>query len=63
VVGIFGSALMKHVMSDALANASKCLGFSLNAQEYAVSFYKRLGFHVIGEPFVDANIVHYTMER
>jgi predicted GNAT family N-acyltransferase len=58
-----GSALMKHVMSDALANASNCLGFSLNAQEYAVTFYKRLGFQVIGEPFLDANIVHYTMER
>jgi predicted GNAT family N-acyltransferase len=58
-----GSTLMQHVMSDALANASNCLGFSLNAQEYAVSFYKRLGFQVIGEPFLDANIVHYAMER
>jgi len=54
---------MKHVMSDALANASNCLGFFLHAQQYAVSFYKRLGVQVIGEPFLDANIVHYTMER
>ncbi len=43
-----GSALMKHVMSDALD---------------AVPFYEKLGFRVVGEPFLEANIIHYTMEK
>jgi predicted GNAT family N-acyltransferase len=54
---------MKHAMSDVLVNTSNYLGFALNAQEYAISFYKRFGFQVIGEPYLDAVIVHYTMER
>jgi predicted GNAT family N-acyltransferase len=58
-----GSALMKHVMSDALANGSDCVGFLLEAQEYAVPFYEKVGFHVVGEPFLEANIIHYTMEK
>ena len=58
-----GSALMKYVMSDALANGPSCLGFRLDSQEYAVLFYEKLGFHVVGEPFFDANIIHYAMEK
>jgi predicted GNAT family N-acyltransferase len=50
-------------MSDALDNCSDCLGFLLNAQEYVVPFYEKLGFRVVGEPFLEANIIHYTMER
>jgi predicted GNAT family N-acyltransferase len=58
-----GSALMKHVMSDALEHAPACLGFRLDAQEYAVPFYQKLGFRIVSEPFLDANIIHYTMEK
>lgn len=58
-----GSALMKHVMSDALDSEPACAGFRLDAQEYAVPFYQKLGFRVVGEPFLDANIIHYAMER
>jgi len=58
-----GSAVMKHIMSDALDNDPACLGFRLDAQEYAVPFYERLGFRVVGEPFLDAGIIHYAMER
>jgi predicted GNAT family N-acyltransferase len=54
---------MKHVMSDALANGSDCLGFLVEAQEYAVPFYEKLGFRVVGEPFLEAKIVHYAMEK
>ena len=54
---------MKYVMSDASANGPSCLGFRLDSQEYAVPFYQKLGFHVVGEPFLDANIIHYAMEK
>jgi predicted GNAT family N-acyltransferase len=54
---------MKHVMSDALDNGSDCLGFLLEAQEYAVPFYEKLGFHIVSQPFLEANIIHYTMEK
>jgi predicted GNAT family N-acyltransferase len=58
-----GSALMKYLMSDALANSKNDLGFRLDAQEYAVPFYEKLGFRISGEPFLDANIIHYAMEK
>jgi predicted GNAT family N-acyltransferase len=57
-----GNALMKYVMSDALDH-SDCLGFLVEAQEYAVPFYEKLGFRVVGEPFLDANITHCRMEK
>jgi predicted GNAT family N-acyltransferase len=34
-----GSSLMTHVKSDALDNDPACLGFRLDAQQYAVPFY------------------------
>ena len=34
----------------------------LNAQEYAVDFYKKMGFVVCGEKFMEAGIPHYPME-
>jgi predicted GNAT family N-acyltransferase len=58
-----GYALMKHVMWDALDNDPECFGFRLDAQQYAVPFYKKLGFHIVSEPFLDANIIHYAMEK
>jgi predicted GNAT family N-acyltransferase len=58
-----GSALMKHVMSDALHNDPACAGFRLDAQQYAVPFYEKLGFHIVSEPFLDAGIIHRTMEK
>jgi predicted GNAT family N-acyltransferase len=58
-----GSALMKHLMSDASDNDPACVGFRLDAQHYAVPFYRKLGFHIVSEPFLDAGIVHYTMEK
>ncbi len=54
---------MKYAMSDALDSGSDCLGFLVEAQQYAVPFYEKLGFHVVGEPFLEANIIHYTMEK
>jgi predicted GNAT family N-acyltransferase len=58
-----GCALMKHVMSDALDNEPACAGFRLDAQQYAVPFYQKLGFRIVSEPFLDAGIIHYAMEK
>lgn len=33
----------------------------LGAQEHALNFYKKLGFEIISEKYMDANIPHYKM--
>ena len=35
----------------------------LNAQSHAQGFYERLGYHVTGSPFYEANIEHITMKK
>lgn len=35
----------------------------LNAQTYAVGFYRRYGFEVAGPEFMDAGIAHVAMQR
>lgn len=35
----------------------------LNAQTHATDFYRRLGYHVISESFMDAGIPHVAMEK
>jgi predicted GNAT family N-acyltransferase len=54
-----GRALMKHVMADALDNDPACLGFRLDAQQYVVPFYEKLGFHVVSEPFLEGE--HHSL--
>lgn len=34
---------------------------TLSAQTHALGFYERAGFHVVGEPFIDAGIPHRKM--
>ena len=36
---------------------------TLHARETAVAFYLRLGYRVVGEPFVEVTIPHRTMEK
>lgn len=35
----------------------------LAAQTQALNFYKKLGYQICSEPFMDANIEHYLMEK
>lgn len=35
----------------------------LAAQEQAVPFYEKLGYHICSDSFIDANIKHYLMEK
>jgi len=49
-----------------LVDRARQIGLSqvdLNAQSYAVPFYERLGFVVIGETFMDAGIPHRPMRH
>jgi predicted GNAT family N-acyltransferase len=36
---------------------------TLAAQTHALGFYERAGFHVVGDPFMDAGIPHRLMVR
>ena len=48
-----------------MANAARAQGahtLRLHAQKQAVPFYKHLDFKVVGEPFIEAEIPHVTME-
>lgn len=47
----------KQIVSSGISNSI------LNAQTHAVSFYKRLGYETISEPFMDAGIPHVTMKK
>ena len=54
-----GAAVMQALMQEA---AKRGMGeLHLNAQLSAVDFYKRLGFHLEGEVFMEAGIAHQTM--
>lgn len=35
----------------------------LSAQSQVLDFYQKLGYQVCSEPFIDANIEHYLMEK
>jgi len=53
-----GAALLEHVLNDTLTLGRTIY---LHSQKNAVRFYERHGFSIIGEPFEEAEIVHYKM--
>mgnify|MGYP001627785039 CR=1 FL=1 len=53
-----GEKMLRHLMSEA---AGQVRDLHLSAQEHAVPFYQRSGFHVCTEPYDDAGIPHYGM--
>lgn len=56
-----GQMLMKEI--ERCANELKLGKLKLNAQVSAVAFYKKLGYHIISEEFMDAGIPHVTMTK
>ena len=56
-----GRALMKALEAEAAAKGHAAV--LLGAQETAVPFYRRLGYRVEGEAFLDAGIVHFWMRK
>lgn len=55
----WGEALMRALLAWCAREGRETV--ILDAQEYAVPFYERLGFRAEGEPFMDAGIPHRRM--
>ncbi|MBW0146547.1 GNAT family N-acetyltransferase [Marinobacter arenosus] len=53
-----GEALLHHLISEAAGHFDE---LRLSAQEHAISFYQRSGFHVCSSPYDDAGIPHVDM--
>jgi predicted GNAT family N-acyltransferase len=58
-----GLSLMHAVMEDIKSAMPDCKTMRLEAQDYAIPFYERLGFAVVGDGFLDCNIPHHWMEK
>jgi predicted GNAT family N-acyltransferase len=56
-----GRALLQTLLD--LAERQGLSRVTLSAQIHALGFYERAGFHVVGEPFMDAEIPHRKMVR
>ncbi len=54
--------MLLHTLLD-LAARQGLARVTLSAQIHALGFYQRAGFHVVGEPFMDAGIPHRKMVR
>lgn len=54
-----GTALMHWLLRE--AGSRQMQQVTLNAQAYAIEFYKKFGFQVIGKEFLDAGISHVRM--
>lgn len=57
----FGRYLMQQIIAEAQRLEAHTL--RLHAQADAVTFYEHLGFHTVGEPFIEAGIEHILMEK
>lgn len=57
----FGQALFRQVLAD-LQTAGRQRYF-LEAQVDRVGFYQHYGFHSVGEPYLDAGILHQAMQN
>lgn len=57
----YGSDLIKRMETEVFKKGYKKA--KLNAQTRAVEFYKRLGYIVVSEEFLDAGIPHVTMTK
>ncbi|MBT4728306.1 MAG: GNAT family N-acetyltransferase [Bacteroidetes bacterium] len=54
-----GAAILNKILHD-IRKKDKLI--YLNAQEFAVPFYEKHGFLVVGDMFMEANIKHFRME-
>jgi predicted GNAT family N-acyltransferase len=58
-----GAALVEAVTSDIKSAGGGFETLRLEAQDYTIPFYQKIGFSVVSERFMDANIPHHAMER
>jgi len=53
-----GEAMLRHLITEAAGEYSEIW---LSAQEYAIPFYQRSGFHICSDRYDDAGISHFDM--
>lgn len=61
-----GTGNGKRLLEVAMQVAREQMGarhLTMEAQSHAIGFYEKLGFHAVGEEFLDAGIPHQNMER
>jgi predicted GNAT family N-acyltransferase len=58
-----GIALMDAVISDIKTAGSNFKTLRVEAQDYTIPFYEKMGFTVVGDGFLEANIPHHAMEK
>ncbi len=56
-----GSDLMKRSMEE-VRKRFTCKKISIHAQKQAVEFYKKLGFNIVSDEFLEEGIIHVIME-
>ena len=61
--GNLGTALMDAVISDIKSAGSNFKTLRIEAQDYTTPFYEKIGFTVVGDGFLEANIPHHAMEK
>ena len=58
-----GTALMDAVISDIKSAGPNFKTLRIEAQDYTIPFYEKMGFTVVGDGFEEANIPHHAMEK
>jgi predicted GNAT family N-acyltransferase len=58
-----GTALMDAVISDIKNAGPNFKTLRIEAQDYTIPFYEKMGFTVVGDGFLEANIPHHAMEK
>ncbi len=56
-----GSELMKKSLEE-IKKRFECKKISIHAQKQAVEFYKKLGFNIVSDEFLEEGVVHVTMK-
>jgi GNAT superfamily N-acetyltransferase len=56
-----GRALM--IYAENLARDRGFKKLTMHARDSAIGFYEKLGYKVVGEPFVEVNLPHHQMEK
>lgn len=54
-----GAFLMREIINYCIDNNFEEI--TLGAQEHAIGFYEKFNFDIIGNKYIDANIVHFKM--
>ena len=57
-----GTELMKRSIEE-IKTRFECRKISIHAQKQAVEFYKKIGFYIVSDEFLEEGVVHVTMER